>query len=157
MTTDEEKSHRLPIGQILIGLVVLGLIVSMGRQLTGVLPQFATWVDGLGNWGPVAFIVGYAGAAVVFIPGSVLTLAAGAIFGLVRGTIFVMLGATAGAALAFLIARYVARSAIENRLSENKRFAAIDNAIVREGFKIVLLLRLCPCCCPACRRSQAPD
>ena len=144
MSADREKPSPLPIGRILIALVAVGLIVSFGRQLAGVLPQFAAWVDGLGVWGPVVFIVGYVGATVAFVPGSVLTLAAGAIFGLVRGTIFVMLGATVGSALAFLVARYIARSAIESRLAGNVRFAAIDQAIGREGFKIVLLLRLSP-------------
>jgi len=144
MTADRENPRPLPIGRILIALVAAGLIVSVGRQLAAVLPQFAAWVEGLGVWGPVVFIIGYAGATVAFVPGSVLTLAAGAIFGLVRGTIFVMLGATLGSALAFLAARYVARSALEGRLTGNKRFAAIDQAIGREGFKIVLLLRLSP-------------
>ena len=144
MITNSEKPRPLPIGRILIALIVAGLLISVGRQLAGVLPQFAAWVDGLGMWGPVVFIVGYAGATVAFVPGSVLTLAAGAIFGLVRGTVFVMVGATIGSALAFLVARYVARSAVEGRLGANERFAAIDRAIGREGFKIVLLLRLSP-------------
>ena len=50
------------------------------------IPTFFAWVDGLGAWGPVAFIAGYALAAVAFVPGSLLTLAAGAIFGLGKGT-----------------------------------------------------------------------
>jgi uncharacterized membrane protein YdjX (TVP38/TMEM64 family) len=74
----------------------------------------------------------------------VLTLAAGAVFGVLRGTIFTMIGATLGASASFLIARYVARSAIERRIAGNPRFTAIDRAVGREGFKIVALLRLSP-------------
>ena len=144
MDSTADNPRTVPIGRILLGLVVLGLLFSVGRQIAGLLPQFAAWVDGLVNLGPVVFIVGYAGATVAFVPGSVLTLAAGAIFGLFRGTVFVMLGATVGSALAFLIARYIARGPVENRLGGNERFAAIDHAIGREGFKIVLLLRLSP-------------
>ena len=55
-----------------------------------------------------------------------------------------MIGATAGASLAFLLARSVAREAIAQRVAGNPRFAAIDRAVGREGFKIVLLLRLSP-------------
>ena len=139
-----QTPRPIPIARILFGLVAVVLLVSIGRQVGGRLPQFTQWVDGLGIWGPVVFVAGYAGATVAFVPGSVLTLAAGAIFGLVRGVAYVMTGATIGASLAFLVARYIARGAIEQRLQGNSRFAAIDRAVGREGRKIVFLLRLSP-------------
>ena len=129
----DQKQRPLPIGRILGGLVAVVLLISVGRQVGGRLPQFAEWVDGLGVWGPAVFVAGYAGATVAFVPGSVLTLAAGAIFGFVRGVAYVMIGATLGASLAFLVARYIARGAIEQRLEGNRRFAAIDRAVGREG------------------------
>src|SRR4029450_2446726 len=61
-----------------------------------------------------------------------------------RGTLFVFAGAVLGASLAFLIARYLARAAIERRLAGNERFTAIDGAVARQGRKIVFLLRLSP-------------
>ena len=136
--------NPIPIARILFGLMAVVLLLSVGRQVGGRLPEFAQWVDGLGVWGPVVFIAGYAGATVAFVPGSVLTLAAGAIFGLVRGVAYVLVGATIGASLAFLVARYIARDAIEQWLEGNLRFAAIDRAVGREGLKIVFLLRLSP-------------
>jgi len=144
MDSATQKPRPIPIARILFGLVAVVLLVSIGRQVGGRLPQFAQWVDGLGIWGPVVFVAGYAGATVAFVPGSVLTLTAGAIFGLVRGVAYVMVGATIGASLAFLVARYIARGAIEQRLHGNSRFAAIDRAVGREGRKIVFLLRLSP-------------
>ncbi|MGN6391786.1 MAG: TVP38/TMEM64 family protein [Gemmatimonadales bacterium] len=108
------------------------------------MPAFAAWVDRLGAWGPAAFIVGYALATVAFVPGSLLTLAAGAIFGLARGTLLVFVAATLGASLAFLIARYAARTAVERRLADDPRFMAVDRAIGAEGRRIVFLLRLSP-------------
>jgi uncharacterized membrane protein YdjX (TVP38/TMEM64 family) len=122
----------------------LGVLLVAGRQFGALLPTFAAWVDGLGVWGPAIFIAGYIGATVAFAPGSLLTLAAGAIFGIVEGTIYVLVGATSGAMAAFLLARYVARGAIERKLARNQRFAAIDRAVGSAGFKIVLLLRLSP-------------
>jgi uncharacterized membrane protein YdjX (TVP38/TMEM64 family) len=127
-----------------IGLAVLAALLLLGRQAGGFVPRFAAWVEGLGIWGPVVFVVGYALAAVAFVPGSILTLAAGAIFGLGKGTLLVLVGATLGAALAFLVSRYLARGAIERRLEGDSRFAAIDRAVEREGRKIVFLLRLSP-------------
>src|SRR5262249_19572918 len=67
-----------------------------------------------------------------------------AVFGVLWGTVYTLIGATLGASLAFLVARYLARGAIEKRIAGNARFLAIDRAVGREGFKIVALLRLSP-------------
>lgn len=127
-----------------VGLAALAVLILAGRKAGAYVPQFAAWVESLGVWGPVVFILGYAVATVAFIPGSLLTLAAGAIFGLAKGTLYTFIGATLGASAAFLVARYGARGAIEKKIAGNPRFAAIDRAVGREGFKIVALLRLSP-------------
>jgi uncharacterized membrane protein YdjX (TVP38/TMEM64 family) len=108
------------------------------------LRQFLEWVPTLGAWGPLVFILGYAVATVAFIPGSLLTLAAGAIFGLLPGTLYTFCGATLGASAAFLVARYLARRAIERTMAARPKFAAVDRAVGQQGFKIVALLRLSP-------------
>jgi len=102
------------------------------------------WVDGLGAWGPAAFIAGYALAVVAFVPASVLTIAAGAIFGLIAGVAYVFVAAVIGSSLAFLISRYFARALIEQRFTGNAKFAAIDRAVGQQGRRIVFLLRLSP-------------
>lgn len=127
-----------------LALAVVAALILAGRQAGQVVPRFAAWVQSLGVWGPVVFILGYAVATVAFVPGLILTLAAGVLFGLVRGTIYTLIGATLGSSAAFLIARYVARRPIEKKIAGNPRFAAIDRAVGREGFKIVALLRLSP-------------
>ncbi len=134
---------RILVTVAVVVLVVAGLLL-FGREVAGYLPQFSAWVDGLGVWGPVVFVLGYAVATVAFIPGSLLTLAGGAIFGLAEGTALVFVGASLGATGAFIASRYFVRGAIEKRVSAEPRFAAIDRAVGREGFKIVLLLRLTP-------------
>jgi uncharacterized membrane protein YdjX (TVP38/TMEM64 family) len=133
-----------PIGKILVALVAIAGLILLGRSAGGHLPQFAAWVDGLGPLGPVVFILAYALAVVAFVPGSLLTLVAGAIFGLLEGTLYVLLAATLGASLAFLVARYLARAAIERRLEGNRKFASIDRAVGQQGRRIVFLLRLSP-------------
>jgi uncharacterized membrane protein YdjX (TVP38/TMEM64 family) len=134
------RTSALKLAAVLGGLIAA---VLLGRTIGGYVPQFAEWVASLGPWGPIAFVTGYIIACVAFIPGLVLTLAAGAIFGW-AGVAYVFVGAVLGATAAFLIARYVARSAIERKLARYPRFAAIDRAIAREGRKIVTLLRLSP-------------
>ena len=125
-------------------VLVVAALLLFGRRVAAYLPEFNAWLDGLGFWGPVVFVVGYAVATVAFIPGSLLTLAGGAIFGLWKGTLLVFVGASLGANLAFLVSRYVARGAVERRISGEPRFAAIDRAVRREGLKITFLLRLTP-------------
>jgi len=93
---------------------------------------------------PLALWLTLAWAVVTFVPASLLSLGAGAIFGIVPGVLYVFVAASVGACLAFLVARHLARSAIERRLEGNGKFAAIDRAIAAEGRKIVFLLRLTP-------------
>jgi uncharacterized membrane protein YdjX (TVP38/TMEM64 family) len=129
---------------VLLALAAVAALVVAGRRAGALIPAFSAWVDGLGVWGPVAFVAGYAIATVAFVPGSLLTLAAGAIFGVGKGTALVLLAATLGASAAFLVSRYLARGFVERRLAGNERFAAIDRAIGSQGRKIVFLLRLSP-------------
>jgi uncharacterized membrane protein YdjX (TVP38/TMEM64 family) len=142
--TGRRPARPLPLVRLLVVVAAVALMLVAGRRLGALIPAFTTWVDGLGVWGPVAFVVGYAIATVAFVPGSLLTLAAGAVFGLGKGTALVLVAATLGASAAFLVSRYAARGLVERRLAGNERFAAIDRAIGTEGRKIVLLLRLSP-------------
>jgi uncharacterized membrane protein YdjX (TVP38/TMEM64 family) len=127
-----------------LALLALAALIVAGRTAAAHFAAFAGWVQAQGVLGPAIFVAGYAAAVVAFVPASILTLAAGAIFGVVEGTLYVLAAATLGSALAFLVSRYVARAAVEQRLSGNPKLAAIDRAIGAEGRKIVLLLRLSP-------------
>ncbi|MBO9999630.1 MAG: TVP38/TMEM64 family protein [Cyanobacteria bacterium SID2] len=101
-------------------------------------------IQDLGALGVGAFILLYIVATVAFLPGSILTLGAGVVFGVVSGSVYVFFGATIGATLAFLVGRYIARDWVAKKIAGSVKFAAIDNAVGREGFKIVLLTRLSP-------------
>ena len=142
--TEAAPASGVPLGRLAIGLAALAGLVWLGRTAGAAIPAFAEWVERLGFWGPAVFVAGYALAVVAFVPGSLMTLAAGAIFGVARGTLYVFLAAVLGSSAAFLVARYLARGAVERRLAGNPRFAAIDRAIGAEGRRIVLLLRLSP-------------
>jgi uncharacterized membrane protein YdjX (TVP38/TMEM64 family) len=125
-------------------IVVLAALVFAGREFSAAVPALVRRLQGLGPWAPVGFAIGYALLVPLFVPGSVLTLAAGALFGIAGGTVVAFLGATAGACLAFVIARYFARGAVERMVARDPRFAAVDRAIGRGGFRIAFLLRLSP-------------
>ncbi len=102
------------------------------------------WIHGLGPIGIVVFVLIYLFASVLFLPGSVLTLGAGAIFGVVKGSIIVSFASTLGATCSFLIGRYLARRWVETKIEGNKKFKAVDEAVAKEGWKIVGLTRLSP-------------
>lgn len=142
--SEQPQPSRFSFTKILVGVTVLAGLVVLGRQAGAYLPQFAQWVNGLGVWGPLVFTLGYIVATVAFVPGSLLTLAAGAIWGIFPGVLYVFIAAVLGASAAFLVARYVARTAIEQRLAGNARFAAIDRAVGAQGRRLVFLLRLSP-------------
>ncbi len=141
MNPAQPGRSRSKLVAIAMALVAL---VALGRLAGGHLEAFASWVEGLGFWGPAVFMIGYVAAVVAFVPASLLSLGAGAIFGIVHGVLYVFVAASVGACLAFLVSRHLARSAIERRLEGNRKFAAIDRAIAAEGRKIVFLLRLTP-------------
>ena len=117
-------------------------IFSLNPQ--ALLESALQWINGLGSLGGIAFIGIYIIATVAFLPGSILTLGAGVIFGVILGSLYVFIGATLGATAAFLVGRYLARGWVTNKISGNKKFAAIDKAVGKEGLKIVLLTRLSP-------------
>lgn len=128
-----------------LALILLAVFLLMRtlptERLLGVVQ---VWIDGLGLWGPLALGAIYILAALLFVPGSLLTLAAGAIYGLLLGTLIVSLASTTAAALAFLIARHAARDTVRGKVEQSPKLAAVDEAIGEEGWKIVVLLRLSP-------------
>ncbi len=101
------------------------------------------WIGSLGWAAPLTYVAIYILGTVAFLPGSVLTIGAGILFGL-WGIPVVSVGATIGASLAFLIARYLAREKIAAWAEGNARFQAIDKAVGAQGGKLIGLLRLSP-------------
>lgn len=141
---DTTSRRRLPIVKIALGGLVLAAIVVLFRVLPVVLwlTEFKDYVRHLGPIGYVVYTIVYAVCVVLFIPASVLTLGAGAIFGFAGGSAVVIVGATLGATMAFLLARTILRKKVEAMTASNPKFRALDRAIAREGVKIVILVRL---------------
>ncbi len=124
----------------LIGLFVLSRFLPVGEWLG----DFNRWVGELGVAGVVLFAGIYAAATVLMLPGAIFSLGAGFAFGLGWGFVAVSVGATTGAALAFLIGRFLARDKIEAMTHDKPKFRALDRAIGRKGARLIFLLRLSP-------------
>lgn len=131
-----------------MGMVLLAAGPAMAQEsaggIQGTLQNALNWIEGLGAIAPIVFIIMYIIITVSFLPASVVTLGAGAVFGIIKGTVLVFVGAMLGATAAFLIGRYLARDWVSNKVSGNRIFKAIYDAIEKEGRKIIFLVRLSP-------------
>uniref|UniRef100_UPI000BBBAFD3 VTT domain-containing protein n=1 Tax=Calothrix sp. NIES-2100 TaxID=1954172 RepID=UPI000BBBAFD3 len=125
-------------------LVATVIIASQYLNIQAILQTTVMWVNNLGYFGPIAFIAIYNVATLLFIPGSILTLKGGCLFGVFWGSVYVIIAATIGATVAFLIGRYLSRDWVAKQLDQHPKFKAIDLAVAKEGWKIVLLTRLSP-------------
>ena len=127
-------------------LLVLGLLAGivlaiLYRDRFDVVALEA-WIKDAGVLAPLVFMLVYALATVLFLPGSVLTLAGGALFGPVLGAFYNLTGATLGAVLAFLISRYLASDWIANKAGG--RVKQLINGVEGEGWRFVAFVRLVP-------------
>jgi len=124
---------------------VLALIVSFRfLPIQEYLRNSLDWINGLGAFAPLIFSLIYILACIFFVPGAILTLGAGVIFGVIKGSIIVSIASTLGATCAFLVGRYFARGWVARKVETNSKFKQIDEAVGREGWKIVGLTRLSP-------------
>jgi uncharacterized membrane protein YdjX (TVP38/TMEM64 family)/Fe-S oxidoreductase len=137
-------------GGRIIKIVILMLVAGAiaGIHFSGALRYFDSEtlrrsVASLGALAPAAYILIYTIAPSLFLPGLPLTLVGGILFGPVWGVVYAITGATAGASLAFLISRYVARDWIEARLT-GPRWRQLDRSVEKNGWKIVAFTRLVP-------------
>lgn len=124
----------------LAGLFGLALLLPVAEWLTTGL----AWIQAHRDVAWAVFIALYIVATVFMLPGLILTITAGFIFGLVQGVVLVSVGSVLGATAAFLLGRSIARDSIASRIAAWPRFQALDRAIGRRGFLIVLLVRLSP-------------
>lgn len=100
------------------------------------------WIDGFGAFAPAVFILVYALATVLFLPGALFTLVGGALFGPVWGLLINLAGATLGATLAFLVARHLASDWVAARAGP--RLSKLIEGVDDEGWRFVAFTRLVP-------------
>ena len=102
------------------------------------------WIESHRTLAWLIYIGAYTAAAILVIPGSILTLAAGFVFGIPVGVMLVSVGSLMGASAAFLVGRFLARDWVRQRIENMPSFRALDRATKHKGFIIVLLTRLSP-------------
>ena len=94
--------------------------------------------------GALAFVPLYALWVTLLLPGVWASMLAGALYGTWWGSLIVFVGACLGAEAAFLLGRTWLRNWARRRLAAVPKLLAIEQAVSREGLKLVLLTRLSP-------------
>jgi uncharacterized membrane protein YdjX (TVP38/TMEM64 family) len=134
-------AKKLTVAAVLaIGLAV----ASVFFPVVPALQTLCTWIGSLGPLGVFLLSLLLAIGSLFFLPASPFVIAGAAVFGFPLGVLGAITGLALGAAGGFSLSRWFLRNEISTRLRKHATFCAIDTAIEKEGWKIVILLRLCP-------------
>jgi uncharacterized membrane protein YdjX (TVP38/TMEM64 family) len=137
------KSPYVMIGGSLLFVgLLLGVLYYFGvhQQLLLLLE----WMDAQGPLAALLFIVLMAVVVVLLLPGIFVTVGAGFVFGVVEGTLYIVIGTVIGAALAFLIARYMFGARAARFILQRSSLQMVNEEMTRHDFKVVMLTRLIP-------------
>jgi uncharacterized membrane protein YdjX (TVP38/TMEM64 family) len=129
------------------GLVLLAVCIGVASHffaLTDWVAQVQQKIMHLGFWSAIWYPVLYACCNVLLLPGGLLSIGGGFFFGLWWGFLIVLLGNLMGAALSFFISRWFGRHWLRHKLMQNSTLVALEPAVEREGWKIILLSQLHP-------------
>ena len=140
--TSKKRIGALIKASILVLFILLAVFLVKFTPIRGFLTKEAlgAFLERLGIWAPVAYMVIYAAGVCLFVPGTLLTGLGGAIFGPYWGFVYVWIGAMLGASGAFFIGRTLGREFAASLIGD--RLKKYDDAIERNGFATVLYLRL---------------
>jgi uncharacterized membrane protein YdjX (TVP38/TMEM64 family) len=135
---------RKRILTIVAAIAVLAALAIFWKPVQGYLGDVLAWVDTLGAWAPVAFVLIVAMSVPLVLPGLLFTLAAGAMFGLVRGVVLIILGLSIGGIVSFLLGRYVFRDWARNLLQRHPAMSHLESEVTLGGWKLIMFTRMVP-------------
>ena len=134
----KSKTIILAIGLFCIIATVIGIVLLSGIDRS----QLQLWLQQMGIWAPVLYILIYSIATICILPSTPLNLTGGAIFGAVWGTVWTSIAAILAAILAFGFSRTIGRSLVERKLAG--KWESIDREMQQGGFFYMFAVRLLP-------------
>lgn len=124
----------------LLVMIVAGRAIDVGRHLEAA----QAWTASLGFLAPAAYVLLYVAATLIGVPGLPFTLLSPVLFGVWPAYGAMVVGSALSAALAFLIARYLARDALAERLAGTDGFARLSALVEKHDWVVIPLLRIVP-------------
>ena len=128
---------------IALPLVAIAIAVVIFR------PTIRAWLLAAASWAETSpelawpiYIVVFALAIVLMLPGWVFMLAAGYLFGILNGGVLAFVANLAGSIAAFYVARTFARDWVKGKIDHSPRFSGFDAAVSRRGLLTVMFARL---------------
>ena len=140
------RRRRRTIARATVVLLLAALVATWATapmSLINGLLGLRRWMDGAGPWGPVVYMLVYALAVVLLVPGWLLALSAGFAYG-PWGVPLAVSAATAGASISFLIGRYLAGGWLRHLTQRRLLLRAVEGAVVDGGWRFIGLVRLSP-------------
>ena len=129
------------------GLLLFAGGVILAQRVFPIADWIAVVQQRVMQWGAMSAIcypLLYALCNVLLLPGGILSIGGGFFFGLWWGFLIVWVGNVAGAALSFFLSRVAGRRWLGPRLLNHPAYKALEPAVKREGWKIILLSQLNP-------------
>ena len=137
------RALYIQVGGLLLVTVAI-FVLSRFFPLADMLAEVQQRVMGWGAWSAICYPLLYACCNVLLLPGGFLSLGGGFFFGLWWGFLIILVGNVGGAAISFYISRWIGRRWLRRRLMQNRTLEALEPAVEREGWKIILLSQLHP-------------
>lgn len=145
------ETEKKPRGsmKLLVTVAIIAAVFLIAWQ-TGIVDYLKdveamqAWFEGFGVLGYIVFILVFIAVAVFMLPATLLTIVAGITFGPIKGALLALIGATAGAMVAFLVSKYVARNFFVEKFQDNRIFHKIDKGVEKNGISFLILTRLVP-------------
>jgi len=139
-------TRRAFYGQLATLAVAIGLVLVLSHfvPVVDVVASAQERVMRWGDWSGVCYPLLFALCNVLLLPGGILCVGSGFFFGLWWGFFIVLVGNSIGAAISFALSRWVGKHWFRRKLSGNATLRALELAVERDGWKIILLTQLHP-------------
>lgn len=141
-----QRVKRALLLQSLGALAAIGFVVWLSRHypVLAWITQAQEHITAMGRWGGALYPLLFAACNVLLLPAGTLGIGSGLFFGLWWGFLLNVVASVLGAAAAFSISRWAARGWVRRHFLRHRKWAALDEAVAREGWKIIFLTQVHP-------------
>ena len=138
-----KRAYLIQLGAVALAVIVV-VVLARVFPVIDVITRAQRAIGGMEMWGGVLYPAFYGACNVLLLPAGVVAIGSGLFFGLWWGSLINLVGNVGGAAAAFFISRKLGRSWFARRFLQHRKWAALDQAIERHGWKIIFLSQVHP-------------